>query len=170
MYLRHGTRILHVIVKVFLFIDQLQKWITVQCSVGQVIPLANKRTLVYFISFQQVCVIYINYCKIIIENCCCFIFQANENHRIPYCNFSEQYITSLNILFERNLKMYIKHIHAYIRSGGTYIFLFHGFCKIESCSYSYFYLIVIVCCISGKKKWMLIFIELLLDIKEVKNV
>ena len=71
--------------------------------------------------------IYKNYCKIIIENSC-FISQANENHRIPYCNFSEQYITSLNILFERDLKMYMKHIHAYIRSGGTYIFLFHGFC------------------------------------------
>lgn len=42
--------------------------------------------------------------------------------------------------------------------------------KIESCSYSYFYPIVIVCCISGKKKWMLIFRELFLDIKEVKYV
>lgn len=42
--------------------------------------------------------------------------------------------------------------------------------KIESCSYSYFYPIVIVCSISGKKKWMLIFIELMLDIKEVKKV
>lgn len=74
--------------------------------------------------------------------------------------------TSLNIPFERDLKMYIKHIHAYIRSGGTYIFFFVMDSvlnkasltfdksiarKIESCSYSYFYPIVIVCCISGKK-------------------
>lgn len=84
MYLRRGTRTLHVIVKVFLFIDQLQKWITVRCSVGQVIPLVNKRTPAYFISFQQVClhIIVNSYHKITIKRNYRIPDRTNKNYRI----------------------------------------------------------------------------------------